>query len=106
MITLILGRGRLRTVDYEEITINDAVKTLTAAKVKTAFMARVYFENGPVRYTLHGVDPTTTFGLAGLDNAFVDLVGTEMNNFRSIRETATDGIARVLYLQNDSEPMG
>lgn len=105
MITLIVGRGRLRTVDYEEITVSNVVKTLNASKLASAFMARVHFETGPVRYTLHGADPSTTFGMLAPDGTYVDLIGDEMKNFRTIRQSTTDGIARVLYLQNDAEPI-
>lgn len=92
------GGGFLFPFDYEEIDVDGTVKTLTASKVRQSFAAEIYFELGPVRYTIHGANPTTTFGLPGFDGYREVFNLPALQNFRITQDTAA-GKIRVVYYQ-------
>ncbi len=94
---LVAGQGNLRPTDYEEIVISTTVVTLTLAKAQAALCAEIRFELGPVRYTLHNVDPATNFGLIAFDGWREILIRGALTRFRAIRQAGTDGTVRVVY---------
>ncbi len=97
ILLLINGGSVLQVSDYEELDVRYSVVSLDATKARAAFCAEVRYETGPIRYTLHGADPTTSFGLPAFDGSREIFGKGELEAFRAIKSGSTDGKVRVVY---------
>ena len=89
----------------EQLTVTNAVTTLTAAKVDNtttpfnfrASAADIEVDTNGVHYTLDGSTPSATNG-QHLDNAKLTLAGYQkVKALKMIRKTGTDSVVNVTY---------
>lgn len=107
MQIVIDGRGRLRAIDYEAVTVDNTVKTLNTAMVAAAWGCRILLELGSIRYlhhALHGT-PSASVGIPLAAGQEIIIIGNDMRLLKMIRIASDSGVAHVTYLQNDAEPM-
>ena len=100
MITLRANVAALfngEAVDYEELTVDNAVRTLNAAKVAASHYIWLQMAGGPIRMTVHGVDPTTGFGIQLFDLEQFESPTKTASKLRMIREGASNGVVRAVY---------
>lgn len=83
--------------DYEEIAVQGAVVSLTAAKVNAAHEVLVEFNGGPIRYTTNGTTPSSTLGHTAYDGKELVLGLPEALGLRMIRADTVNGTARVTF---------
>ena len=83
--------------DYQELTVDNTVRTLDAAKVAICEYAWFQVAGGTIRMTLHSVDPTTTFGIQIFDMEQFESLRRTVAKLRFIREGAVNGTIRAVY---------
>lgn len=88
---------RLRPVDYEEVTIDDTVRTLTAAKAASCRYAALRLDSGDAVRFLFGADPSSTVGYPMLAFEQVVLNHDEATTWRAVRTSTLNMVARVFY---------
>ena len=85
----------------ENITVSNAVKTLTAGNLVTKFVyAQVQIQDQSVRLTVDGTDPNpaTPLGQEWAAGAVLNVWGHESaSNLKMIREGASDAHVEVVY---------
>ena len=85
-------------IDYEAVSVAGSVVTLTQAKVTNdVFEVFLVFAGGPIRMTLHGVDPAASFGIPLYDGEQFWLPYKAAKKARFIREGATNGTIHATY---------
>jgi hypothetical protein len=104
-----MDEGLLRAFARERITVDNTVKTLTAATFnpepeqtsKQALLARVTVEAQPLRYTEEGTDPVaTTTGTLAAANDIIYLKGLgAIHKAKFTRDTATSSTIEVVYFR-------
>jgi len=93
----------LRTVDREQITVSTIVVRLNIAKRRDRpTIERVIITlgpNGPIRWLADGTDPSATVGHFAIPTGPPIILDNrnEIEEFRAIRQGATDGIIEVAY---------
>jgi len=92
----------LKAYDHESLTVTNAVKTLTSAKLNVSGYekaVRVYItvEGDSIRYRLDGGDPSSTVGHLAYTGEAIEIEGkTNLERFKTIRVT-TDATLHVTY---------
>jgi hypothetical protein len=85
---------------YEEISVDNTSKSLTASVYQNANKAILTLEDGKIYFTYDGITTPTTAGV-GLPfeaGETWELEGiTEIKNFRAIRATSTNGKLKAHY---------
>jgi len=96
----------LREFAQEEITVSNAVKSLTAATYAasggwgSAQKAVVQVLNATIRFYLNGTTPTTATGFSeSAGSSFTLENEAEIIGFRAIRQTSSDAKITVSYLR-------
>lgn len=84
-------------VDYQELTVDNAVRTLDATKIAASEYVWFQMAGGPIRVTLHGVDPTTSFGIQIFDMEQFESLRRTAAKLRFIREGAVNGTVRAVF---------
>ena len=85
-------------VDYEELTVDNVVRTLNAAKLAASHYVWFQMAGGPIRWTVHGLaDPTTSFGIQVFDLEQSEGMSKTATKWRFIREGASNGVVRAVY---------
>lgn len=84
---------------YESVTVEGTAIGLTSGTYGTRRYALITVETAPIRFSLHGTDPT-----AGVIGHLVnpgDIIRLDSNediaSFKAIRETGVSGVLKVTY---------
>jgi hypothetical protein len=87
--------GFYQPIGYEDLTIDGTVRTPTPTA--NARIGKIYFRGSNVRMTVHGVDPSSSFGVPFYDGYEEWFSIQELNVMRLIREGSTNGEAHIIY---------
>ena len=83
---------------FEELTVSNAVKALTAATYGTLNRARITVADADIRFTVDGTTPTTDIGHILYDSDELRLESyEEIVAFRAFRNDSTDVEMSVSY---------
>jgi len=85
------------SVDYEEVTVDDTVRALDTSKLAVSNYVWLQAATATMRMTLHGVDPTASFGIRLFDGEQFETVIKTASKLRFIREGASNGLVRAVY---------
>lgn len=88
--------------NFEQLTVTNAVKTLTATKYqsgsKKAQIAFITVESADIRYTYDGTTPDGNVGHLAVAGTALTLFGThDIENFKAYRDAGSDAIISVTY---------
>ena len=83
--------------DYEEVTVDATVRTVTAAKLNGGFFFSILFYDGPIRLFLHGPSPTATTGILVRDGDSAIFTTNEAQNLKMIRSGVVNGTLKCTY---------
>lgn len=86
-----------KALGYQVLAVDGTVQSPTLPS-GTRY-AKVFFRGANVRMTMHGVDPTTSFGVPFYDGYEDVFSMIEMTNMRLTREGATNGEAHFVYFK-------
>jgi hypothetical protein len=85
---------------YEDITVANTAKTLTAATYGASQKAFMTLETAQIRVRFDGTAPTTTVGhLVEVGDTIILDAGSQLSQFQAIRTGATSGVLRVSYFK-------
>ena len=95
--------GLHKAFSFEQITVSNAVKTLTVGKYtdtdsKLSKKVFISVEDAQIRYTFDGTTPTSSIGHIANPAEVIILIGTQnIENFKAIRKGSTDAKISVTY---------
>lgn len=87
---------------FEQLTVTNAVKTLTAATyvsgAKKAQIAFITVESADIRYTYDGTTPSGSVGHLAVAGTAITLFGShDIENFKAYRDASSDATISVTY---------
>lgn len=103
MQTVIDSRGKIKSIDYEAITVAGVSIGLNPVKVNGTWGARILLETAPIRYLTHGGTPTAIYGIPLAASEEILVIGEDMLALRMIKLGDTSAVAHVTYLRNEIE---